>query len=425
MVDFSDAQLLDELPTTLRHEALLHLTRALLERSDFFSDWLRVHQSTDSGTSGGGALAPYPAGMSRSRASPSGSPSQLVTLESLEDVSVHVANNSNSAAGPEGAESENHPFLSASAGAHNGQHVDGRDGHHGPGGSPMSPGIPTGSPSRRAFGGPVPFPTVTEAERDQWSSAIASRLHPRSAAPGDLIIKQGDVGDEMFIIKSGKVQIEIDGVPTGTSTSGSYVGEFALLDNLSPNGAPGEQVQGAAGSAAAGNVPLQHRRLASVRAVGYVELFVLNRADMRELFAEFPNLRRVMEAVAREKLVLGARLTMMNAQAQAQAQGHGHSHGSPEPSAASVTVTAVPPFTAAVSPAELPGHGHGGHSGYGHAAAVGPGGRGASPLGGLSREPSGRGSPSPGAATVGHLAGTGRHRIQELVEELGKLGASS
>jgi CRP-like cAMP-binding protein len=48
-------------------------------------------------------------------------------------------------------------------------------------------------------------------------------------APGDVLMEQGDVGDDFFAISSGQVSIRRDGEPVGTAGAGEYVGEVALL----------------------------------------------------------------------------------------------------------------------------------------------------------------------------------------------------
>ena len=63
---------------------------------------------------------------------------------------------------------------------------------------------------------------------------IASTLRAFRVKSGDVIIREGDTGDSLFILMSGELQVAIR-LPTGTQrpvadlTSGSFVGEGALL----------------------------------------------------------------------------------------------------------------------------------------------------------------------------------------------------
>ena len=58
--------------------------------------------------------------------------------------------------------------------------------------------------------------------------------------PGEVITRQGDVGDCMFVIQEGRVQVSIDqdGVvtPLRVAGEGEFVGEMAIFDRCSPIG---------------------------------------------------------------------------------------------------------------------------------------------------------------------------------------------
>jgi len=49
-------------------------------------------------------------------------------------------------------------------------------------------------------------------------------------APGQVIIKEGTIGDAIFIIEKGSVKIQKDGIKLGEQCSGDYVGAMALLE---------------------------------------------------------------------------------------------------------------------------------------------------------------------------------------------------
>jgi len=59
---------------------------------------------------------------------------------------------------------------------------------------------------------------------------LAVDLSPRLFSPGETIIKAGDIGDEMYFISKGKVEIRsAEGNLLGTFGSGSFFGEIALV----------------------------------------------------------------------------------------------------------------------------------------------------------------------------------------------------
>ena len=48
--------------------------------------------------------------------------------------------------------------------------------------------------------------------------------------PGDVLIKEGDRGGDMYVLESGRLTVERDGVPLATiSSAGALVGEMSVL----------------------------------------------------------------------------------------------------------------------------------------------------------------------------------------------------
>ncbi|KAK3726876.1 hypothetical protein QZH41_005354 [Actinostola sp. cb2023] len=99
---------------------------------------------------------------------------------------------------------------------------------------------------------------------------------------GDYVCRKGEVGREMYIVNRGKLEVVSE---RGTKIfaaleAGSYFGEISLLCMSS-----------------AGN-----RRTASVRSVGYTELFCLSKNDLTEVLNEYPSIKEKIEKVALQKL---------------------------------------------------------------------------------------------------------------------------
>ncbi|KOB74754.1 Uncharacterized protein OBRU01_08551, partial [Operophtera brumata] len=92
----------------------------------------------------------------------------------------------------------------------------------------------------------------------------------------------GEVGKEMYIVNRGKLQVVGDNGKTVLATlkAGSYFGEISILN------------MGTAGN----------RRTASVRSVGYSDLFVLSKTDMWDVLKEYPAARVRLEAIAVKRL---------------------------------------------------------------------------------------------------------------------------
>ena len=75
----------------------------------------------------------------------------------------------------------------------------------------------------------VPFFTPLPG---QALERLAAALIPVTARAGTLIITQGHLGDRFYIIASGEVQVEVDGVPVRTLGTGQSFGEIALLHEI-------------------------------------------------------------------------------------------------------------------------------------------------------------------------------------------------
>jgi CRP-like cAMP-binding protein len=75
----------------------------------------------------------------------------------------------------------------------------------------------------------VPFFTSLSG---QALERLAAALVPVTARPGTQIITQGHRGDRFYIIASGEVRVEVDGIPVRTLGAGQSFGEIALLHDI-------------------------------------------------------------------------------------------------------------------------------------------------------------------------------------------------
>ncbi|XP_049298023.1 cyclic nucleotide-gated cation channel alpha-3 isoform X4 [Anopheles funestus] len=115
---------------------------------------------------------------------------------------------------------------------------------------------------------------------------LVLKLRPVLFSPGDFICRKGEVGKEMYIVNRGRLQVVADNGKTVMASlkAGSYFGEISILN------------MGTAGKA------LGNRRTASVRSVGYSDLFVLSKKDMWDVLKEYPAARVRLEAIAVKRL---------------------------------------------------------------------------------------------------------------------------
>ncbi|XP_034246961.1 potassium/sodium hyperpolarization-activated cyclic nucleotide-gated channel 2 isoform X4 [Thrips palmi] len=108
-------------------------------------------------------------------------------------------------------------------------------------------------------------------------SDVVTKLRYEVFQPGDIIIKEGTIGNKMYFIQEGIVDIVMLNGEVATSLSdGSYFGEICLLTNA--------------------------RRVASVRAETYCNLFSLSVEHFNAVLDQYPLMRRTMESVAAERL---------------------------------------------------------------------------------------------------------------------------
>ncbi|ORM41242.1 cAMP-dependent protein kinase type I-beta regulatory subunit [Babesia sp. Xinjiang] len=71
--------------------------------------------------------------------------------------------------------------------------------------------------------------TIFEGLSDENKTCITNALLESRFSPGESIVKQGDPGDDLYLIKQGSVDVYINGVRVRTITKGQYFGERAIL----------------------------------------------------------------------------------------------------------------------------------------------------------------------------------------------------
>jgi CRP-like cAMP-binding protein len=92
---------------------------------------------------------------------------------------------------------------------------------------------------------------------------LASHLQPRTAAPNEVIIRQGETGDSFYIIEEGTFSCYLDdGTKLALVDRGSCFGELALLHNEK------RACNVAAGRNGGARASLRFQALLSIEAVG-------------------------------------------------------------------------------------------------------------------------------------------------------------
>jgi CPA1 family monovalent cation:H+ antiporter len=120
------------------------------------------------------------------------------------------------------------------------------------------------------------FASLSEEELDSFAACLA----PRSCLKGEVLFREGQQGDRMFLIGRGVVKVwrgeEDKRQLIGTLTAGSFVGEMALL-----HPAP---------------------RVATAQTATVASLMELKKVDLDKVLERFPQVRETLEKAYQERL---------------------------------------------------------------------------------------------------------------------------
>ena len=100
-------------------------------------------------------------------------------------------------------------------------------------------------------------------------------FRPRSASPGERVMRTGDRADGMYFIAAGAVEVRVGGRSIKLE-AGSFFGEMALLSGS--------------------------RRTADIIAVDFCEFLMLERRDFNLFMSRHTNLREAVDQMARERI---------------------------------------------------------------------------------------------------------------------------
>ncbi len=117
------------------------------------------------------------------------------------------------------------------------------------------------------------FPLFAELDAEELQELLFL-FRPRSASPGERLIRRGDWGDLMFFISSGAVEVDI-GKEKIKLGPGQFFGEMALLS--------------------------RSRRTADVTAIEYGQFLTLDQNEFRNFIAAHPGVRAHIDRMAAER----------------------------------------------------------------------------------------------------------------------------
>jgi CRP-like cAMP-binding protein len=111
----------------------------------------------------------------------------------------------------------------------------------------------------------VPF---FSALSEQDLAAVAQHIDEISAAAGNVLAREGDLGDKFFVIEAGTADVTRGGAPVAKLGAGDFFGEIALIR--------------------------EERRIATVTATSAMTLIVMTGSSFRSLDTSRPEIRETV-----------------------------------------------------------------------------------------------------------------------------------
>ena len=124
------------------------------------------------------------------------------------------------------------------------------------------------------------FPLFTGLTPEQ-REVLVLHFTPRTAQPGERIIRAGDKADSVYFISSGQVEVSVGGKRIKLGP-GDFFGEMALISGLP--------------------------RSADVTALDYSKFATLNRRDFRQFLSRYPDIRDEIAALATQRREMNRQL---------------------------------------------------------------------------------------------------------------------
>ena len=135
---------------------------------------------------------------------------------------------------------------------------------------------------RRNTGGPARF-TLLEGLSDEEAGWVVDRGEPREIEAGTTVVEQWDTSQDFFLIRSGEVDVLVDGERVARLGPDEFFGEIAALDWGAGFGYP---------------------RIAEVVAAEPLEVLVYPGEKLRELFVIVPAVERTVRSAVEHRLAV-------------------------------------------------------------------------------------------------------------------------
>ncbi|CEM24679.1 unnamed protein product [Vitrella brassicaformis CCMP3155] len=118
---------------------------------------------------------------------------------------------------------------------------------------------------------------VFQGADESFVADVCGEMQRRYFSPGEVVLQENSIGDSMYILANGTVDVLKGGVKVATLSEGSVFGEMALLG-------------------------ISNKRTATIKTVTFCDLRVIQRGTFQQLLRKFPNEAARLEAEGRRRL---------------------------------------------------------------------------------------------------------------------------
>lgn len=122
------------------------------------------------------------------------------------------------------------------------------------------------------------IPLFSDLEGEAFQEVVA-RLVPRALSAGEVLFREGDPGESIFVVTSGTLRVARGELFLAELAEGAFLGEGAFFS--------------------------QERRNADVVAIGDCELLEIRRDDMEELMERYPGVEEALSEFYRQRVLDG------------------------------------------------------------------------------------------------------------------------
>jgi CRP-like cAMP-binding protein len=121
------------------------------------------------------------------------------------------------------------------------------------------------------------IPTFSQVS-DEFLKDVSLHMRPQVCVPGECVFKEEDVGNEMYFVIRGKLNVLASDKKLSSLADGDFFGEIALFTE-------------------------NKKRTATVKSVSYSDLYKLDRELFNEVLLRYPDIANQIKSIAEKRMV--------------------------------------------------------------------------------------------------------------------------